>query len=123
MDPMSGCDIHIVFTETVHCSIKDAYTSEITCIRTLAMTENNLDSRSIKINDLNIYLKKINTTSPFIKLWLTKIFNLYSLFRLQMYQGTFFSINLILYLALKNWVFATNFDFLIPIIKPQCCRS
>ena len=33
MDPMSGCDIRLVFTfrpETVHCSTKDAYTSEIT---------------------------------------------------------------------------------------------
>ena len=27
MDPMSGCDIR---PETVHCSTKDAYTSEIT---------------------------------------------------------------------------------------------
>ena len=33
LDPMSGCDILPVFTlppETVHCSTKDAYTSEIT---------------------------------------------------------------------------------------------
>ena len=34
MNPMSGCDIRLVFTlppaETVHYSTKDAYTSEIT---------------------------------------------------------------------------------------------
>ena len=33
MDPMSGFDIRLEFTlpsETVHCSTKDAYTSEIT---------------------------------------------------------------------------------------------
>ena len=33
MDPMSGCDISLVLhyrSETVHCSTKDAYTSEIT---------------------------------------------------------------------------------------------
>ena len=33
MDPMSGFDIRLVFTlapETVHCSTKDVYTSEMT---------------------------------------------------------------------------------------------
>ena len=34
MDPMSGCNIRLVFTlpprDSIHCSTKDAYTSEIT---------------------------------------------------------------------------------------------
>ena len=52
---MSGCDIRLVFTETVHCSTKmHTYTSEITFLEQLDNKDKINDNEQINI-DIYIY--------------------------------------------------------------------